>query len=257
MSSIHPTALIDPKAEIASDCTIGPWVFVGSGVKIGQGCKIGSRVMIDGVTSIGDRCRIETGAVIGSPPQDLKYKGEPTRVQIGNDCVIREYVTINRATGEGNATCLGNRCFLMAYAHVAHNCYLEDEVIMANVATLGGHIQIGRGAIIGGIVAIHQFCRVGQFALVGGASGVSKDVIPFVMASGSPARPYGLNRVGLKRRGFSKERIRTLRRAYKRVFRMGYTEVQALKALKKDFTGNPDVEEIIGFIEGTQRGLCR
>ena len=257
MAKIDPTAIVSPQSKIPDDCIIGAWTWIGPKVRLGPGCIIGPRVTIDGDTILGKNCQLSTGAVIGSPPQDLKYKGENSLVRIGDNCVIREFVTINRATGEGCATQIGNNCFIMAYAHIAHNCELEDNVIMANVATLGGHIHIGRGAIIGGIVAIHQFCQVGRYSIIGGSSGIGKDIIPYITASGTPARPYGLNRVGLKRKGFSRQRISNIYQAYKIIFRSGLTEMQAVERLKQEFPGNEDIEYIIRFIEKSQRGLAR
>ena len=175
MSKIHPTAIVDPQAELAEGVEVGPWAWIGPRVRLGPDCRIGPRVLIDGNTRLGRGCRVGNGAVVGTEPQDLKYHGEPTQVRIGDGVVIREFVTINRASGEGQATVLGNNLLVMAYAHIAHNCVLEDEVIMANVATLGGHIRIERGAIIGGLVAIHQFSRVGRYAIIRGGSAVGQD----------------------------------------------------------------------------------
>ncbi len=257
MTTIHPTAIVDPKAELASDVTVGPWAWVGPGARIGQGCSIGPRATVDGITVLGRGCRLETGAVVGTPPQDLKYRGEASEVRIGDETIVREYATINRATGEGQATIVGRNCFLMAYSHVAHNCVLEDEVIIANVGTLGGHIFVEKGAIIGGLVAIHQFVRIGRFSMVGGASGVGQDILPFTMAHGLPSRSYGLNRIGLKRRGFSAERIQDLKRAYKTILRSNLRLDEAIALLRQEYGNNEDVMHLVKFIEGSQRGIAR
>ncbi len=257
MSKIHPTAIIDSKAELAEGVEIGPWAWVGPQVRLGPDCRIGPRVLLDGDTHLGRGCRVANGAVIGTEPQDLKYRGEPSRVRIGENVVIREFVTINRACGESQATVLGNHLLVMAYAHVAHNCELEDEVIMANAATLAGHIHIGRGAIIGGLVAIHQFARVGRYAIVRGSSAVGQDVVPFTTAAGAPCSPYGLNMVGLKRRKFSKARIREIRRAYKLIFRSGLKLDDALSRLRRELPESKDVQHMVEFIEGSERGLAR
>ena len=257
MSKIHPTAIVDPKAELAEGVEVGPWTWIGPGVRLGPHCWIGPRVLIDGQTRLGRGCRVSGGAVIGTEPQDLKYRGEATRVQIGDDVVIREFVTINRACGEGQATVLGNRLLVMAYAHVAHNCELEDEVVMANAATLGGHIRIERGAIIGGLVAIHQFARVGRYAIIRGGSAVGQDVLPFTTAAGFPCSPRGLNLVGLKRHKFSQDRIAAIRRAYKLIFRSGLKLDDAISQLKTEFPENEDIQHMVRFIENSQRGLAR
>ena len=178
VSEIHPTAIVDPSARLAGDVVIGPWAYIGPNVELGEGCEVGPRATIERDTTLGVQCRIGNGAVIGSDPQDLKYRGEPTFLKVGDRVNVREYVTINRPTGENETTVIGNDCLFMAYAHVAHNCELGDRVIMANTATLGGHIQVGHGAILGGLVAVHQFVHIGQFSIVGGSSGVRKDILP-------------------------------------------------------------------------------
>lgn len=257
MSIIHPTAIVDPQAELAEGVEIGPWAYIGPRVRLGENCRIGPRVLIEGDTQLGRECHVSNGAVIGTEPQDLKYHGEPTRVRIGEGSVIREFVTINRACGEGQETVLGKRLLVMAYAHVAHNCVLEDEVIMANVATLAGHIYIERGAIIGGLVAIHQFCRVGRYAIIRGGSAVGQDVLPFTTAAGFPCSPRGLNQVGLKRRRFSRDRIAALRQAYRWIFRSGLKLDDAISRLNSEFGDNEDIQHLLKFIQGSRRGLAR
>jgi UDP-N-acetylglucosamine acyltransferase len=256
---IHPTSVVHPKAELADDVVIGPHSVVGEHVKIGQGTRLVSHVYIEGWTEIGDRCQIYPFASIGTPPQHLQYRGEPTRVVIGNDNILREYVTVNRATAfGGGVTTIGHHNFLMAYVHVAHDCLLGSHLIMANAASLAGHISIGDHAIIGGLVGIHQFVRVGAYAMIGGCSAVGRDVPPFMRAAGGyRAQLYGLNSVGLKRHGFSVDRITALKQAYELLFRSGHRMADAIKLARDEFKDNPDVAEVLTFMEGTKRGVCR
>ena len=256
---IHPTAIVHPKAELADDVTIGAYSVIGEHVRIGRGTRLVSHVYVEGWTEIGDRCAVYPYASIGTPPQHLQYKGEPTRVVIGNDNVIREYVTVNRATAFGGGmTTIGHHNFLMAYVHVAHDCQLGSHVIMANAASLAGHIMIGDHAIIGGLVGIHQFVRIGPYAMIGGCSALGRDVPPFMRAAGGySAQLFGLNSVGLKRHGFSNERIVALRQAYEILFRAGHRMADAIKLTRDEFPDNPDVSEVLTFIEGTKRGVCR
>jgi len=205
---IHPSAVVSPRANIAEGVTIGPCSVIGEKVTLGKDTVIGSHVAIDGSTVMGEKNRIYPFVSIGFPPQDIGYKGEDTRVVIGDENIIREFVTINRATTkQDRVTIIGSRNYLMAYAHVAHDCILGNSIIMSNAATLGGHIEIGDHAIIGGLVAIHQFVRIGTYAFIGGKSATVKDIPPFMMASGDRAKLYGLNTRGLKREGFSQEKI--------------------------------------------------
>lgn len=256
---IHPTASVHPKAELAQDVAIGPFCVIGEHVKIGRGTQIMSHVCIDGWTEIGERCQIHPYASIGGPPQHLQYRGEPTRVIIGHDNILREYVTVNRGTVfGGGATTIGNHNFLMAYVHVAHDCHLGSHLIMANAATLAGHISVGDYAIIGGLVGIHQYVRVGAHVMIGGCSAVGRDVPPFMRAAGGyRAKLYGLNSIGLKRHGFSNERIAVLKRAYEVLFRSGLMMAEAIKRARDEFKDSPDVQEVIAFLEGSKRGICR
>jgi UDP-N-acetylglucosamine acyltransferase len=256
---IHPTAIVHPKSELADDVMIGPYSVVGEHVRIGRGTRLVSHVYIEGWTEIGDRCQIYPYASIGTPPQHIQYKGEPTKVVIGHDNVIREYVTVNRATTfGGGVTAIGHHNFLMAYVHVAHDCQISNHVIMANAASLAGHITIGEHAIIGGLVGIHQFVRIGPYAMIGGCSAVGRDVPPFMRAAGGySAQLFGVNTVGLKRHGFSGERITALREVYEILFRSGHRMAEALKLAQDQFSDNSDVTELIVFMEGTKRGVCR
>jgi UDP-N-acetylglucosamine acyltransferase len=255
--TIASTAIIHPRAQIGDDVQIGPYSVVGENVRIGRGTEIGAHVILDGWTTIGEHCRISTGAVVGSEPQDLKYRGAQSFVRIGDYTTIREYSTVNRGTMEGDETRVGQGCLLMAYSHVAHNCILEDSVIMASFAALAGHIRIGSNGIIGGLVAIHQFCQVGRYALVGGASAVRQDVLPFTRAAGNPCRSYGLNVVGLRRHGFSEDRIRRLKRIYRTIFRSHLSEEKALACVEEEMPNDEDARQIIGFVRRSERGICR
>ncbi len=254
----HPTAIIYPGAEIGSDVDIGPYSIIGEHVKIGNGVKIGAHVAIAGWTEIGDGCNLFPFSSIGTVPQDLKFGGEETRLKIGNNNTFREFVTVNRGTKKGGGeTYIGNNNLLMAYVHIAHDCRIGNHVVMANAATLAGHISIGDYAIIGGLVGIHQFVRIGDYAMIGGCSAVAQDVPPFLSAVGNRARLYDINRVGLKRHGFSAERLEKLKEAYKILFRSGLTLKEAIKKTRREIDDSPDVELLLQFIEGSERGICR
>jgi UDP-N-acetylglucosamine acyltransferase len=256
---IHPTAIVHPKAGVAEDVVIGPYSVVGEHVTIGGGSQLMSHVCIDGWTDIGERCQIYPYASIGTAPQHLQYKGEPTRVVIGHDTILREYVTVNRGTVfGGGVTTIGDHNFLMAYVHVAHDCHLGSHLIMANAATLAGHITVGDHAIIGGLVGIHQYVRVGAHVMIGGCSAVGRDVPPFMRAAGGyRARLYGLNSIGLKRQGFTGDRISVLKRAYEILFRSDLLMAEAIKQARETFRDSHDVLEVIAFLEGSKRGICR
>ncbi len=258
MSEIHKTAVISSKAEIGKDVVIGPYCIIGDNVKIGKGTKLVSNVHIEGITEIGENCTIFPFTTIGFPPQDLKYKGEQTGVKIGNNNIIREYVTIHRASVSGDGwTTIGSNNFIMAYVHIAHDCKIGNSVIMANLATLAGHVIVEDFVFIGGLVAVHQFTRIGAYAMVGGFSGVGQDIPPFTMASGPRAKLYGLNSVGLKRRGFNDETINILKKAYKILFRDKLSLKEAISKVKKDLPQIEEIRHLIDFIEENKRGICR
>ena len=256
MNKIHPTAIISSEVEIGENVEIGPYAIIEGKVKIGNNCKIGPFVHIQGYTEIGENTKIFTGAIIGSIPQDLKYKGDITYLKIGNNNIIREYVTINPGTSAGEETIIGDNNLIMAYAHVAHNCKIGNNVIIANSGTLAGHVEINDYAIIGGLVGIHQFCRIGKHSIIGGCSKVVMDIIPYIVADGHPARPYGINLIGLKRRNFSEEKIKILNDAYKIIFRSGLNTTQALKKLE-EMNNCEEIREIIEFIKSSQRGIAK
>jgi len=255
---IHPTAIINPDVEIDDETYIGPFCIIRDRVRIKKGTKLISNVIIEGNTEIGENCIIYPFTSIGLPPQDLKYKGEKTGVKIGNDNIIREYITIHRASvgGDGETT-IGNKNFLMAYVHIAHNCKIGNSVIMSNVATLAGHVMVEDYAYIGGLVAVHQFTRIGAYTMVGGFSGVGQDIPPYVTASGARAKLFGLNTIGLKRHGFSDSTINELKKAYKILFREKRTLKDAIKKIQEDLPYTDEIKHLIEFIQKNKRGICR
>jgi UDP-N-acetylglucosamine acyltransferase len=255
---VDPTTIVHPTAELDNGVEIGPYTIIGEGVKIGKGTRIESHVVIDNWTVIGSGCHVFQFASIGAPPQDLQYKGEKTETIIGNNNVIREFVTIHRATTkEDRKTVIGDNNLLMAYVHIAHDCRLGNNIIMANTATLGGHVIINDYAIVGGLVAVHQFVRIGEHCIIGGASAVSKDVPPYVLAVGNRARLYGLNKVGLKRHGFSKEEINDIKRAYNMIFRSAMPLAESLKKVGDEMSGSERIRHFIDFIKAAKRGVIK
>ncbi len=255
---IHSTAIVSPEAEIAEGVEVGPFSTIGDNVRIGRDTVIGSHVVIDGNTAIGERNRISPFVSLGLPPQDINYSGEDTKLIIGDDNIIREFVTINRATTKQDwVTRVGNNNYLMAYAHVAHDCTLGNSIIMSNAATLGGHIEIGDHSIIGGLVAIHQFVRVGAYAFIGGKSAIVKDIPPFMMAAGDRARLYGLNQVGLKRQGFSEEKIHNLKRAYHIIWRDQHLLKEAIEVVRREIPPFDELELLLDFLSNSKRGVVR
>lgn len=254
----HPTAIIHPKAEIEEDVVIGPFCVVGEHVRIGRGSELHSHVTIDGWTEVGQRCKLFPFVSIGSPPQHLQYRDEPTRVIIGDDNILREYVTVNRGTVfGGGVTTLGHHNFLMAYVHLAHDCHVGAHVIMANAATLAGHVTVGNHAVIGGLVGVHQYVRIGDYAMIGGCSAVARDVPPYMRAAGNRAKLHGLNCLGLRRGGFSSQRIRVLKQAYQLLFRKNQRLAEATKLARYQFEDSPDVLLLLTFLEASTRGACR
>jgi UDP-N-acetylglucosamine acyltransferase len=256
---IHPTAIIDPKAEIGEEVEIGPYSVIERDVFIDEGTKIGPHVVIRHGTHIGKRCQISQFASIGEAPQFSGYKGEKTLLQIGDHNIIREFVTLHRGTAKGGGkTVIGNENFIMAYSHVAHDCQIGNQVVMANGATLAGHILIEDFAIIGGLTAIHQFCRVGTYAIIGGVSGILMDVPPYTKAQGVRAKLFGLNTIGLKRANFSEETLKALKKAYRIFFRSGLTLEKAMKQVGEDEIAQmPEVQHFLQFIQGSKRGISR
>ena len=255
---IHPTAIVSSKAHIDSDVTIGAYSIIGEHVAIGKGTVVGPHVVIEPYVNIGANCKIFQYAAIGAIPQSLKFKGEKSSVNIADNCVIREFVTIHRGTEEGGGiTEIGTDCFIMVSAHVAHDCIIGHNVIMANCATLAGHITIGKHANIGGLVAVHQFVRVGNYAFVGGKSAVVKDIPPFMIAAGDRAKLHGLNLVGLRRHGFSQETLQMMKKAYRIIFRFGLTLNEALERVSAQIPASAEIDELLTFIKSSQRGITR
>ena len=257
-SFIHPSAIVSPAAKIGADCYIGAFCVVGDEVVLGEKVHLESHVVIDGKTSVGDETRVFPFVSIGLAPQDLKYRGEPTATAIGRRNHIREFVTIHRGTaGGGGLTTIGDDNLLMAQAHVAHDCRIGNEVIMANAATLAGHVEIADRANVGAYSGVHQFCRVGREAFVGGYSVVVKDALPFAISQGNHAKCYGLNRLGMKRRGYSKETIEKLHHAYHLLLSSKLNTTQAVERMKEEISGSAEVDYLIEFIESSARGVVK
>ena len=258
MATIHPTAIIDPNAQLESDVTVGPYAIIGPDVKIGAGTEVQAHAYINGHTTIGQRCEIFPFACVGTKTQDLKYKaGDITYIEIGDQTVLREFSTVHLGTKPGEVTRVGSRCLIMAYCHIAHGCNVGNDVIMSNLATLAGEVTIEDFAILGGMAGVHQFCRVGMHSLVGGASKVRQDCPPYMIidASGPDVRVMGPNVVGLQRRGFSAEVRAALKEAYKLLYREGLNRTQALERIKYEVTDLPEVRNLVEFYQKSERGV--
>lgn len=257
--SVHPTAILDHSAKIHPSCKIGPYCTVGPNVELDENCELISHVAIEGPTKIGSGNRFFPFSSIGLAPQDLTYKGEPTRLEIGDNNVIREFVTLNRGTVKGGGlTKIGSNNLIMAYTHVAHDCVIGDNTILANAATLGGHVIVEDWAVVGALCPVHQFVRIGAHSYIGGGTTITRDVLPFSKtAAERGTHAYGLNSVGLERRGFSKERIRKIHHAYKVLLASKLNTSQALERLKSESDHGEDVEMLIKFVEGSERGVIK
>ncbi len=259
MAAIAETAIVSADALLADDVVVGPYAVIGPHVTIGAGSVIGPHMRIEGPTTIGERNRFIGQSSIGTDPQDLKFKGEPTQLRIGNDNTFREFVTINRGTvGGGGITTIGNSNFFMAYAHVAHDCHVGSSTIFANNATLAGHVEVGDFSNVGAFSAVHQFCRVGNHAFIGGGSICTQDVLPFVKTVGNrPAKSYGINTIGLQRKGFPKETIEALQRAYRILTRSKMLLADALMKIDEELGEVVEVKYFVEFVKGSQRGVIR
>lgn len=256
--NIHKTAIVHPKARLAEGVSIGPYTVIGEHVTIGKDTEIASHVLIDGWTTIGERNQVHSFSSIGTPSQDIGYRNEETYLIIGNDNVIREYATLHRATTKADRkTEIGNKNFLMAYTHVAHDCKLGNNIIMANNAAFGGHVIVEDFALLGAIVGIHQFVRVGAYSMIGAQSAVALDVPPYMNATGNRAQLYGLNLVGLKRKGFSDRVINDLKKAYKIIFRSGLTQDESFKKALEEFPDTKEVKYLVDFMRHSKRGVTR
>jgi UDP-N-acetylglucosamine acyltransferase len=262
MALIHPTALVDPKAQLDASVEVGAYSIIGPDVAIGAGSKIGPHVVVEGHTTIGSGNTIFQFASIGAAPQDKKYAGEPTRLEIGDRNTIREFVTINLGTvQDGGVTRIGNDNWIMAYVHIAHDCQLAHHITMSNNATLGGHVHLGDWVVIGGFTTVHQFCHIGAYAMTAFTAAVAQDVPPFITAAGNRAAPAGINSVGLQRRGFTSEQIMAIKRGYKLIYRSGLPLEEAKAALLAEELKSPDaaiyLRQLREFIEASPRGIIR
>jgi len=257
--NIHPTAIIDPSAKVPPSCTIGPYCVVGTGVELGENCRLISHVSIEGPTKIGSHNNFFPFCAIGMAPQDISYRDEPTRLEIGDHNEIREYVTLNRGTVKGGGlTKIGSHILIMAYTHVGHDCVIGDHAMLVNGATLGGHVTVEQWAVVGALCPVHQFVRIGAHSYIGGGTVITQDVLPFSMTSAArDTHAYGMNKVGLERRGFSKERIAKIHHAYKVLLASKMNTTQALEKLKSEADRGEDVDMLIGFIESSQRGVIK
>ena len=253
---IHSTAIIHPSAQIGADCEIGPYCVIGEHVTLGEKCKLHSHVVIDGHTALGRENELYPFASIGLKTQDLKWKGGVTRTEIGDHNTFREYVTVHSATADGTATRIGSHNNLLAYSHVAHDCQLGSHIIMSNAATLGGHVTVDDYAVIS-ISAVHQFCRIGKFAMIGGCSKVVQDVPPFMIADGNPAETRTINKVGLERNGVSEEAVNALKQAYKILFREGLSIPNAVAKIESDLPPLPEILHLIQFVRTSERGISK
>ena len=256
-ASIHPGAFVDPRAHLGAGVVVEPGAVIGPHVRIGPGTRVGSHVLVTGWTSIGSECRLHHGAVLGSEPQDLKYSGQASYLEVGNRTVVRECATLNLATEPGATTRVGSDCLLMAYSHIAHNCHLGDRVIVANAVQFAGYVTVQDWAIVGGGTVVHQFVRIGSHAMIGGGSRISQDVAPFIKLAGSPPRLAGVNSIGLERRGFSAEARHAIDRAYRLLFRGARTIGDAVAEMRAMAPGIPAVESLARFAETSERGLTR
>ena len=254
---IHPTAIVDPKAEIGAGTNVGPYCVIGTEVTLGQDCWLQHHVTLSGPMRAGARNKFYAYCSIGQQTQDLKYQGEPTYLEIGDENTFREFVTVNRSTTSEGKTSIGNCGNFLAYSHIGHDCTVGNDVVFSNNGTLAGHVQVGDHAVMGGLSAVHQFCRIGQFAITGGCSKIVQDVPPFMIADGNPAEVRGINLVGLERKGFPPESVKLIKEAFRLIYRSKYNTRQALEAMRKELSQSNEIVQIIEFIEKSERGIIR
>lgn len=252
---IHPSAVISPGASLGRNVSVGPFAIIGDGCTVGDDCVIAARAMLERNVKLASNVKIGVGSILGGEPQDLKFGGEETTVEIGEGTTIREYTTINRGTTHSFRTTVGRNCLLMSYVHLAHDCQIGNGVILSNVVQLAGHVVVEDKAIISGLTAVHQFVRVGRHSFIGGCSRVSKDIPPFLKAVGNPVKLYGLNTIGLQRHGFSEDVLRELKRAYRLFFRSDLNVSQAMERAGAELEPYPEVEELVKFVEASERGV--
>lgn len=251
----HPTAVVDDDADVHPSVSVGPFAVIGPGVELGPHVRVGSHALVERDTRVGEGCEIHHGAVVGTDPQDLKYEGESSTLELGARTVVREYATLNRGTAASGATRVGADSLVMAYAHVAHDCRIGDHVILSNTVNMGGHVEIGDWAIVGGVTAIHQFTRIGEHAFVGGGTRLPQDVVPFTTVAGNPCSAYGINTTGLRRRGFDDERIGALQNAYRTLFRSEDHLGDAVERLVTQGVETEEVRKMVEFIRASERGV--
>jgi len=256
-AQIHPTAIIHQRAEIGPGTIVGPYCIVEEGVVLGADCWLQNHVTVCGPATIGARNKFYAYCSIGQQTQDLKYQGEPTYLEIGDENVFREFVTVNRSTTGTGKTRIGHRGNFLAYSHIGHDCVVGDAVVFSNNGTLAGHVQVGDHAIMGGLTAVHQFCRLGRYAITGGCSKIVQDVPPFMIADGNPAKVRGINVVGLERSGFAPETIKTIKEAFRLIYRSKYNTRQALEAIQQELPATAEITQIIEFIQQSERGIIR
>jgi UDP-N-acetylglucosamine acyltransferase len=254
---IHPSAIVDGRAEIGAGTIVGPYCVIGAEVALGQDCWLQHHVTLSGPMCAGARNKFYAYCSIGQQTQDLKYQGEPTYLDIGDENTFREFVTINRSTTSEGKTRVGSRGNFLAYSHIGHDCTVGDEVVFSNNATLAGHVHVGNHAVMGGLTAVHQFCRIGRFAIMGGCSKIVQDVPPFMIADGNPAEIRGVNLVGLERQGFTPESVKWIKEAFRLIYRSKYNTRQAMEAIRKELPQNEEITQIIDFIEQSERGIIR
>ena len=254
---IHPTAIVDPQAEIGAGTVIGPYCIVEAGVALGADCWLQHHVTLAGPMTAGARNKFYAYCSIGQQTQDLKYQGEPTYLEIGDENTFREFVTVNRSTTAAGKTRIGHRGSFLAYSHIGHDCNVGDAVVFSNNGTLAGHVQVGDHAIMGGLTAVHQFCRLGRYAITGGCSKIVQDVPPFMIADGNPAKVRGINIVGLERNGFAAETIKAIKEAFRLIYRSKFNTRQAVEAIQQELSASAEIAQIIEFIQTSERGIIR
>ena len=257
MTQIHPTAIIDSSTQIGKDVYIGPYCIIEPGVVLGDHCWLQHHVSICGPTRIGQNNKFYSFTSIGQQTQDLKYSGEPTHLEIGDENCFREFVTVHRATSPGSCTKIANHGYFLAYSHIAHDCIVGDSVIFSNNGTLAGHVEVGDHALIGGLSAVHQYCRIGRFALTGGCSKIVQDVPPFMIADGNPAVMRGINKIGMERHGFTDESLRQIKEAYRIMYRSNLNLKQAIKQIETELSAIPEIQQLLAFLNHSPRGIIK
>ena len=255
--TIHPTAIVDPAAELGAGTVVGPYCIIGAGVVLGPECWLQNHVTLNGPTRAGARNKFYACCSIGQQSQDLKYAGEPTHLEIGDENVFREFVTVNRSTTGDGKTQIGSRGNFLAYSHIAHDCVVGDAVIFSNNGTLAGHVQVADQVIMGGLTAVHQFCRIGRLAITGGCSKIVQDIPPFMIADGNPAEVRGINLVGLERNGFAPESVKSIKETFRLLYRSKHNTRQAIESVRSEVPSTPEVTQILEFIEKSERGIIR